>query len=122
MPPSPKPERRVHDPAAGRAKVALEGRCRACGHVPRGHLLDFLNRAHLVAKGQGGDDVACNIVPLCGSGTTGCHGKLTDHSRGWLEVAAALRRNLQLDEVEYILRKKGADWLDRVYPQRETLA
>ena len=112
----PKPARRIVDPAAGRDKVLLEGRCRVCGRTWG------LNRAHLVPKGQRGDDVDSNIVPLCGSGTTGCHGKLTDHSNGWLVVAAILRENLTPDERRYVLRKKGADWLDRVYPQRRVLA
>ena len=29
---------------------------------------------HILPRGQGGDDVWENLVPLCGSGTTGCHG------------------------------------------------
>lgn len=91
--------------------MLLEGRCRACGTTRS------LNRAHLVPKGQRGDDVDANIVPLCGSGTTGCHGKLTDHSRGWPLIAAALRRSLTPDEIAYVTAKKGRDWLDRVYPQ-----
>jgi len=112
----PKPAKRIVDPDAGRAKVALQGRCRACG---RG---GPLNRAHLVPKGQRGDDVDENIVPLCGSGSTGCHGALTDHRNGWLLVAAALRADLTADEIAYCIQKKGEDWLDRTYPRREVLA
>lgn len=113
----PKPPARVVDSKAGRMKVLLEGRCRACGRVPSGHPLDSLNRMHLVPKGQGGDDVDVNIVPGCGSGTSGCHGFLTTHAHGWGVVAAALRRNLQPDELAYVIGKKGRDWLDRVYPE-----
>ncbi len=110
-PTDPRPPKRVKDSRAGKAKVEREGRCRVCG-TRRG-----LNRAHLVAKGQRGDDVAANIVPLCGSGTAGCHGALTDHRRGWETVAGILRARLRPDELAYVLEKKGQDWLDRVYPE-----
>lgn len=106
-----KPAARIVNPTAGRSKVLLEGRCRACGTTRS------LNRAHLVPRGQRGDDVDENIIPLCGSGTTGCHGKLTDHSRGWQPIAASVRRSLLPAETAYILRKKGDDWLNRVYPE-----
>jgi 5-methylcytosine-specific restriction endonuclease McrA len=29
---------------------------------------------HIVPRSLGGDDVAANLVLLCGTGTTGCHG------------------------------------------------
>ena len=120
----PRPERRVVDRRAGIVKVQREGRCRACGVYG----VQQLNRAHLVPKGQRGDDVDANIVPLCGSGTTGCHGALTDHhlatapsllkGRPWEFVASALRGRLTDEEVEYVVAKKGADWLNRHYPHR----
>ena len=116
MPSDWKPPARIVNPDAGRAKVRREGRCRACGRVPSGHLLDSLNRAHLVPKGQRGDDVDENIIPLCGSGTSGCHGKVTTHSPGWEPVAARVRRRLQPEEKAYVLAKKGLEWLNRVYP------
>ena len=114
--PDPKPAKRIKDKKAGRDKILLEGRCRVCGRTWS------LNRAHLVPKGQGGDDVDANIVPLCGSGTTGCHGALTAHTREWRVIAAILRENLTPAERAYCITKKGADWLDRVYPQRRMLA
>lgn len=113
----PKPSRRIVDDLAGVHKVRFEGRCRACGRVPSGHPLDALNRAHLVPRGQGGDDVDANIVPLCGSGSSGCHGLLHSHARGWLVVAAALRRRLLPEEAAYVEAKKGRGWLDRAYPE-----
>lgn len=94
----------------------MEGRCRACG------IQGPLNRAHLVARGQRGDDVPENIVPLCGSGTWGCHGALTDHRPGWPLIAANLRENLTQVEIDYCVAKKGWDWLNRVYPPRSALA
>jgi hypothetical protein len=86
----------------------------------------MLNRAHLVPRSQRGDDIEANIVPLCGSGTQGCHGALTDHhpatwpsllaGRDWRAVASYLRRNLSGIEKSYVRSKKGQAWLDRVYP------
>jgi hypothetical protein len=118
----PRPTRRIADQNAGYEKLRREGRCRACG--VKGY--DKLNRAHLVPKGQRGDDLDCNIVPLCGSGTSGCHGALTDHhvatspsllyGAEWTVVAAALRARLLPEEHRYIVSKKGEDWLNRAYP------
>lgn len=51
--------------------AAKQGVCRLCG---RGHYR--ITYHHLVPRSLGGDDVADNIVPLCGSGTTGCHGEV----------------------------------------------
>jgi hypothetical protein len=119
LPADPRPPKRIVDRKAGVEKLRREARCRACGRSPSGHLLDALNRAHLVSRGQGGDDVDANIVPLCGSGTSGCHGALTDHRPGWEATAAKLRSSLRPDELEYILSKKGQDWLERVYPGEE---
>lgn len=67
-----------------------------------------------------------NIVPLCGSGTTGCHGSLHDHHRAsqpsllagmpYEAVASALRAKLLPEEREYIVGKKGEGWLNMTYP------
>jgi hypothetical protein len=118
----PRPARRIVDRNAGIEKVQRERRCRACGQ----RRLHYIHRMHLVGKGVGGDDVDENIVPGCGSGTTGCHGALHDHGavsypsllRGkpWTAVAAALRANLRPDEVGYVLLKKGSDYLEGHYP------
>ena len=119
----PKPPLRLVDPNAGKEKLLQERTCRACQRVG----VWKLSRAHLVPKGQGGDDVDANIVPLCGGGTDGCHGALTDHhpatepsllkGQPWVVVAFALRIRLKDAERDYILAKKGLDWLDRTYPR-----
>ena len=118
----PRPPRRIVDPYAGIQKVTGEGRCRVCGSRWA------ISRAHLVPKGQRGDDIDDNIVPLCGGGTDGCHGSLTDHHLAswpslltgveWTAIAALLRERLSSDEEGYILQKKGIDWLNRVYPAK----
>lgn len=64
--PDPKPER-IHDEYAYREFHALDLTCLVCDQRP-------VNAAHLIGKGRGGDTVLANLVPLCGSGSGGCHG------------------------------------------------
>jgi hypothetical protein len=61
--------RQLYDPQAMLACVLAERSCRACGQ-PAG------SAHHLVPRGgpHYGDDVAANLVALCGDGTSGCHG------------------------------------------------
>lgn len=115
--------RRIVDPAAGRLKVVREGECRICERRPSGHPLDFLNRMHVVPKGLGGDDVDDNIVPGCGSGTTGCHGLLTSaheepgHPAG-MSLDEARRRMIERltdRERAYAEQKKYPGWVEDYY-------
>lgn len=106
--PDPKPAPRIVSDKAGRRKVMAEGRCRLCGYAAE------LSRHHLVPKGQQGDDVDDNIVPLCGSGTTGCHGDVEHWTSG---ARSKLRGRLTPAELSYIERKKGVAWLDKRYPR-----
>lgn len=61
--------------ARGRAAVAerSQGRCEACG----------LNRSdgvhHRQPRSAGGTWSPANLLALCGSGTTGCHGRVEAH-------------------------------------------
>lgn len=41
--------------------------CELCGSID-------ISIHHIYPRGQGGDDVWENLVPLCGDGTRGCHG------------------------------------------------
>ena len=112
--PIPKPPPRIRDPQAGTGKLIAEGRCRLCGKPIRDVRL---SRHHLIARGQGGDDVDDNLVPLCGSGTEGCHGDV-EH---WRAMARQrLRRLLRPEEVRYVNRR-GVELgkpglLDTLYP------
>lgn len=105
--PDPKPAKRIVDPEAGFAKLFHEGRCRICGSTFP------LTRHHLVNRSQGGDDVDNNLVPLCGNGTMGCHGLVTERD---FETLAALRSRLKMNEILYIELKKGYEWLHKTYP------
>lgn len=62
-------------PAAEIVGVRASGCCPLCG------ALGGLNRAHVVGKGVGGDDVPENLAWICGDGVMGCHGCLTHHNR-----------------------------------------
>ena len=130
--PDPKPAARIVDPDVGMDKIEAEGKCRACGKplptVRQGaHPLKALNRAHLVPKGQRGDDTNNNIVPLGGSGTTGCHGIQTSRNPGLNcndvlttheQVVQAIRRTMLPQERQYVIAKKSRAWLETHYPSQ----
>jgi hypothetical protein len=69
---------------------------------------------HAVPRGKGGDDVWENMVALCGSGTTGCHGEV-ETSR---EARHRLRDEMRDETWIYIVERMGVDWADRRYPVR----
>lgn len=52
--------------------------CRRCGHA----VFDDFSRHHRIPRGTGGSalvDRVSNILKLCGSGSTGCHGWIESH-------------------------------------------
>jgi hypothetical protein len=132
MAPDPKPAARIVDRAALRRAKLANPSCAACGG-------GGANGHHVLPKGAGagaGDDVAENIVGLCGSGTTGCHGAwhgspyvvqvgnwvldVERRDREW--VARRVGRYLlahRHDTIRYVLAKlgtvAGAAYLERVY-------
>lgn len=66
----PKPAARIVDKdVLALARIRLGNSCAACGS-PAGSV------HHIIPRSQGGDDVMANLVLVCGSGTTGCHGAL----------------------------------------------
>lgn len=121
--PFPKPAKRVR---LTRAKWAAlrdlvvsqeENRCACCRRW-----FGRMDGHHIYPKDLGGDDTYFNVAPLCGSGTTGCHGLVTEGDawatsmlRQWIEG----RRGTLL----YLCSKlKTVDaaraFLDRYYPDR----
>jgi hypothetical protein len=88
--------------------------CRVCNTNPFSMTLH-----HLVPKSLGGDDVMDNLVPLCGSGTTGCHG-LIEARDEW--ACSLLGQRLAVKERAYVLEKKGPDFLARYYGVKEEAA
>ena len=62
---------------------AKQGPCRICRRAEsNGSLHTTIEFHHLIRRSQGGDDVAENIVPLCGA----CHRKLHDGRPGLAEL------------------------------------
>lgn len=115
----PKPNKRVVNRNAGREKLKREIVCRVCAAL--GEPRRATNRAHIVPKGVGGGDVDDNIVPLCGSGTDGCHGVLTHRNRDgatgrdYITVASAFLQSLTDDERAYAEDCKWSGWLGDYY-------
>lgn len=114
-----KPAPRIEDPDATRRVCVAEMRCRLCHKRARSYVwkgkqyAGGLTGHHLVSRQRRGDDVDANIVPLCGSGTTGCHGDV-EHYR-WARVA--LRAQLTEENEAYCIEKESAEWFEKQYPQ-----
>lgn len=101
---------RITDRSAGLRKYLAERECRICGQPAS-------NMHHLYPRSQGGDDVADNLIPLCGSGTTGCHGLIEAHDRNHRHL---LGLRLTTEERSYLVSKLGSKqaaeaWLQRHY-------
>lgn len=117
--PIPKPPPRIINPRAGTQKLMDEGRCRLCDVTAQVLFLRGigLTRHHLIPRGQGGHDHDDNLIPLCGNGTTGCHGDVEHYRRMARE---RLRRKLHPEEIRHVnarateLGKPG--YLDASYP------
>lgn len=105
----PKPARRVKATGERWAELRIlkVGQCRICRDA------FGLTLHHLVPRSLGGDDVPNNLVPLCGSGTTGCHGDVEHRDPVALSL---LRLSLTEDELAYLAAKKGPEFVDRYYP------
>lgn len=98
----PKPPARVRDPHLLRRLHRIWRECALCGTGRRPLSL------HHVSK-HPRDDVQANLVMLCGSGTTGCHGRVEHH-----DPDAVTRLNAHLrgrpDTVAY-LASRQREWL-----------
>lgn len=75
---------------------------------------------HVVPRGSPnfGDDVAANIVPLCGDGTRGCHGDVEARRNQAREKLGAYLQESRPDTIAYVRKKiePGGDaWLERHY-------
>lgn len=103
-----KPTRTIDRSAT--AKACLEWRECPCGKPSAtGH--------HVLSRGQGGDDVPANILPLCGSGTTGCHGLLENEDEKTRRMVGRWVKKHRPDTIVYVKGKlgdvAGRDWLKR---------
>lgn len=101
-----------------RIRDAKGRRCRVCGTVT--------DQLHHLLGGILRSDEADNLIPLGGSGTTGCHGIYTSRMPGlgcdgkrrtWEQVAVAIRWSLTPRELRYVTDKVGQEGLDSRYPE-----
>lgn len=106
---------RIVDRGAMKRKLLADPVCRATGERAA-------NCHHLIGKGQGGDDVEDNLIPLTGSGSSGAHGALhgnpfTDGSgRRWeaRDVRQAIGLGISLSEFAYVVQKLGGSYVGGV--------
>ncbi len=117
-----KPRRIVDKEALKEARLALR-ECAACG---RG---SPLNAHHALERSLGGDDVPANILALCGSGASLCHGAFHGSAyvhEGERRDAEWVKRRVgrlilrrRPDTAAYVLEKLGAgpggEYLRRAY-------
>ena len=98
--------RKVASPKAWQAiAAAKQGPCRVCGDAPPNEL------HHIIARSQGGSDVADNIAPLC----HGCHGFITRRNQPTIKAFLA---SLTDDEYAYAIEHGGEDFFERHYGLR----
>lgn len=99
MPPDPKRGKRIVDRTAVRRTLLIDRACAACGRAAA-------NAHHIVQKGSPhfGDDVEGNLLPICGSGTMGCHGAI--HGTPY-EVQVAFRSWTERRDAEWVGRRLG---------------
>ncbi len=108
--PDPKPPRTVRDPKARKRfhrEGAVYGECAICS-VSYG-----LSLHHVYDR----DDVVSNFVFLCGSGTTGCHGLVTNEDLEARKALGAFIVANRRDVIVYVLskagREQGIEWFRR---------
>ena len=106
--PDPKPAAR-HVATREEWEAICDAKGGPCRLGSGSHWVDY---AHLVPRAQGGDDVPDNLFPL------GHEAHMLYHNRGkgWHLVAHAIRASLTNAEKEYVIRKKGWNWLNENYP------
>jgi hypothetical protein len=73
---------------------------------------------HVVPRDRFGDDVAENLVPLCGDGTTGHHGLIEAGDGDVCRAFAEMLPHFAEDSYAYATQKMGDDGFLRLYRVR----
>lgn len=104
--------KRVQPTKASAAVVAAirEVKCRSCRLCGTPF---NVNAHHLIPRSRGGRWHVDNLVGLCGSGTTGCHGLVEARDPA---ACYLLRARLTDSEYAYVIGVMGEGWLDRRLP------
>jgi hypothetical protein len=89
-------------PVNARERAALKSRsdgiCEICGVAAATNFHHRKNRSQL-----GGNNIA-NALHLCGSGTTGCHGMVTEHPRDAYTYGWSVRSGFNPADVKVLRR------------------
>lgn len=64
----------AHTGPSVKLRALVEGRDRVCVRCGRAVARDEDSLHHRIPRGRGGENSPENLILLCGSGTTGCHG------------------------------------------------
>lgn len=62
---------------------------------------------HVLDRNAGGDDVLANIVPMCGSGTTDCHGLIENEDEKARRMLGRWIKKHRPDTILYLIEKLG---------------
>lgn len=113
--PDPKPPERVRDKALMKT-LHLEWRECALAAYAEDVCVAVLSLHHVLKHPR--DDLRENLAMLCGSGTTGHHGKMEAHDHDTEEAFAAYLLSERTDTLLYLGRKLGGQaavaWIDRL--------
>lgn len=118
----PRPPRRIRDPDLLRRRAADPYReCALRDDVHPDTRLGpgatRLSEHHILKHPR--DDVAANLVTLCGDGTTGCHGRIEAADALYRAALAEHLERERPDAIAYLCERLGgavaaADWLRRL--------
>jgi hypothetical protein len=102
VPSDPKAGARIKDPELMRQAHWAFDECVICGdiQVTIHHVLSKSSTAWGI-----GDDVWENLIPLCGSGTTGCHGAVEGELDSVCRAVGLYIVEHRPDTVDYLIRK-----------------
>lgn len=109
MRPDPRPAKRHKATTEEWAEITITAAerdgfgCLLCGQTP-------VTRHHVVSRSLGGSDVPANIVMLCGTGTTGCHGLVEARDE---DACQQLGLFLHENVAAYVTATKGQGFLER---------
>lgn len=114
--PDPKPPARVRDHMLLRRLHLTWKEC-AIGAEYEHEGCDWRRSLHHIHR-HPRDDVQANLIMLCGSGTTGCHGRVEARDPDALEALGAVIVMRRADTLDYLIAKLGSweaagAWINR---------
>ena len=106
-----KPGSRVRDPELLKLLHHVYEECVLCGRIE-------FSIHHILKRSQGGDDVSANLIPLCGHGTAGCHGRVEASEEEACRALGVHISRYRHDTITYLAHKLGGpeaahEWLRR---------